>query len=56
MLLKDNGDIDSASDSDNNDSMPSLEDVEEDVEYPTKEEALVIRRVLNVQLKPEEHN
>lgn len=36
MLLRDDGGIDSASDCENkdNDSMPTLEDVEESVEYP----------------------
>lgn len=34
MLLKDNGDIDSTRGNDTIDSIPPLEDIEEDVEYP----------------------
>lgn len=42
ILLKDNNDIDSASDSDDNDNMPSLEDVE----YLAQEKTFVIRSVV----------
>lgn len=58
MLLRDDDRIDKVSDceSDDNNNTPPLEDVEENVEYPTEGEALVIRRVLNVQVKLEENN
>lgn len=57
-LLRDDGGIDIASDceSEDNDSIPLLEDVEENVEYSAQGEALVIQRVLDVQVKSEESN
>ena len=51
MLLRDNGEVESESESDG-DSMPSLEDAD-DVEYAVCGESLVIRRALNTQVKEE---
>lgn len=56
MLLKDNGDIENASEGDSVNSMLSLQDVEEDVEYPVQRQFLVVRRTLNVQVKQEDSN
>lgn len=56
ILLKDNGDIGSASEDEINDSMPSLKGVEEDVEYQVQREVLVIKRILNVQIKQKDNN
>ncbi|XP_061353685.1 uncharacterized protein LOC133298423 [Gastrolobium bilobum] len=49
MILKDNGDVESEGESDN-ESMPSLEDAS-DIELPVEGELLVARRALNVQVK-----
>ena len=49
MILKDDGEIETEEESDN-ESMTLLEDAS-DIEYPVDEELLVIRRALSVQIK-----
>lgn len=56
MLLKDNSDIDNANEGDSNNIIPLLEDDEEDVEYLVQWDALIIRKILNIQVKEEESN
>lgn len=51
MILQDYNEIETKSDN-TNDKMSPLEDAsDENVIYPVKEESLVIRRALNVQIK-----
>lgn len=52
MLLRENGEIESEPESDC-DSMPSLEDCDDEVEYAAYGESLVVRRALNIQVKEE---
>jgi hypothetical protein len=54
MIIKD-GEL--VCDSESDDSMPPLEDCDEDecIEYPVDREALVIRRVLNLQVKEDDN-
>ncbi|XP_062075289.1 uncharacterized protein LOC133779331 [Humulus lupulus] len=52
MILKENGDVETDGESDN-ESMPPLEDAS-DVEYPVERELLVARRALKVQVKEDE--
>lgn len=53
MLLRNDDEIDSASynESEDNDSMPSLEYIDEEHEYVIQGKSLVIRRALNIQVK-----
>ena len=52
MILKDDGEIETEGESDN-ESMPPLEDAS-DIEYPVDGELLVTRRALSVQIKEDE--
>ena len=50
MLTRDNGEVESESE-----EMPSLVDCsDEEIAYPVEREALVIRRVLNMQIKEDD--
>jgi hypothetical protein len=54
VILQDYNEIEIESDN-TNDKMPPLEDAsDENVMYPIKEESLVIRRTLNVQIKKDD--
>ncbi|KAH9704932.1 Endonuclease [Citrus sinensis] len=50
MILKDDGDVETESESDD-EPMPPLEDVNDGVEYPVDGKLMVVRRALNVQVK-----
>ena len=56
MIMCDNGEVETASESDSDD-MPPLEDISDNdvVEYPVKGENLVVRRALNAQIKVDEN-
>jgi hypothetical protein len=52
MLTKDNGEVESESDKSESEEMPPLVDCsDKEIAYPVEGEALVIRRVLNMQIK-----
>ncbi|KAL5738445.1 hypothetical protein ACOSP7_031206 [Xanthoceras sorbifolium] len=53
MVIRDNGEVESEDDEENTDSMPPLEDVDNE-EYAVQGEMLVARRALSVQVKKEE--
>ncbi|KAH9668398.1 Endonuclease [Citrus sinensis] len=50
MILRDNGDVETESESDD-DPMPPLEDANDGVEYPVDGKLMVARRALNMQVK-----
>jgi len=50
MIMKECGEIESKNDTLEKDEMPSLEDCN-DIEHPINEEALMIKRSLNIQIK-----
>ena len=50
MILRDDGDVETESESDD-DPMPPLEDANDGVEYPVDGKLMVVRRALNVQVK-----
>jgi len=55
MLTRDNGDVESESDKFKSEEMPTLVDCSDDeIAYPVEGEALVIRRVLNIQIKKDD--
>jgi hypothetical protein len=52
MLTRDNGEVESGSEKSESEEMPPLVDCsDEEIAYPVEGEALVIRRVLNMQIK-----
>jgi len=52
MLTRDNGEVESESDKSESEEMPPLMDCsDEEIAYPVEGEALVIRRLLNMQIK-----
>ena len=50
MIIKERGEIESKNDTLEEDEMPPLKDGN-DIKYPINEEALVIKRSLNIQIK-----
>ena len=50
MILRDDGDVETESESDD-DPMPPLEDANDGLEYPVDGKLMVVRRALNVQVK-----
>ena len=50
MILRDDGDVETESESDD-DPMPPLEDANDGVEYPVDGKLIVARRALNMQVK-----
>jgi len=50
MIIKERGEIESKNDTLEEDEMPLLKDGN-DIKYPINEEALVIKRSLNIQIK-----
>lgn len=55
MLTTNNGEIESKSDKSESEEIPPLEDSsDEKIAYPVEMEALVIRRVLNMQIKEDD--
>jgi hypothetical protein len=56
MMIRDNGDIESASDKSDCEGMPPLVDSDGDELALPVEESLVIRRILQIQIKEDESN
>jgi hypothetical protein len=54
MVMRDNGDLESKSEKSNCEDMPPLEDCTEDELPLPVEESLVIRRILQVQVKEDD--